>query len=192
MSESIVAFAGSRFLSPESCLLVGRVAGTVVKTRRSLSVGCCIGADAAVLSAPNLRVGMIHCFSAFGPGGEGGDRSVSAIFTVSAFVSNGGEVYWLAGGPLSVPFRERLAARTAAVVGAATDACVVFFSTPKSPGTTLAASIAASRGLPLFAFPCGISPKQLPIVSAGSWKQVGGSGIWAQSFRWSPDQSVLI
>jgi hypothetical protein len=62
----IVAVAGSRTLPPQASPLVAAVCRSVLRSGRSLAVGCAVGADAAVLGA-GLPIGAVRCFAAFGP-----------------------------------------------------------------------------------------------------------------------------
>jgi hypothetical protein len=187
--SGVVAFAGSRSLPSAFSPLVGRVVRSVVASGRSVSVGCCVGADQFALTA--LPAGSGSCFAAFGPGGVGA-CSVSAVPAVSAFAVSGGVVSWLAGGPSSVALPVRLAVRTGAVVSAATVSAVVFFGSPLSAGSALACRLAVGRGLSVFAFPCGFAGSALPLLGAGSWVAVGGAGVWASAFRWVSAQVSLL
>jgi hypothetical protein len=188
-ASGCVAIAGSRSLCGAGCALVARVSGALVRSGRSLAVGCATGADAAVLSA-GLPPSAVACFAAFGgPAGFAGAWRGSAVAAVAAHAAAGGAVSWLAGGPLSVALPARLAARTSAVVSAASAGLVVFFASPSSRGSFLAASLAASRSLPVLSFPVGFPGAALPSLGAGSWVPVGGSGVWASAFRWVPSQS---
>ncbi len=187
----VVAFAGSRSLGAAFAPLVSSAVGSVLRSGRSVSVGCCVGADVAVLSAlcaASPRSGL--CFAAFGAGGVG-SCSLSAVSAVSGFAAAGGSVSWWSGGGSSVALPVRLSARTSAVVAAASVSCVVFFSSPASVGSLLACRLAVGRGLPVFAFPCGFAGSLLPSLGAGSWVCVGGSGVWAGSFRWVSSQCFL-
>lgn len=190
----VVAVAGSRSLSSAFAPLVGSVVRSVVSSGRSVSVGCCVGADAFALSAlvPLVRASCFPaprpvCFAAFGSGGVG-SCSLSAVSAVSAFAAAGGSVAWWAGGGSSVALPVRLSARTNAVVASASVSAVVFFSSPASVGSLLACRLACGRGLPVFAFPCGFSGALLPSLGAGSWVAVGGSGVWSSGFRWVSSQ----
>jgi hypothetical protein len=185
---SVVAVAGSRSLPPAFVPLVASVVRSVVAAGHSLSVGCCVGADRVTLSAVPLSA--VRCFSAFGAGGVG-SCPVSAVSSVSAFAAAGGSVRWWAGGGSSVSLSARLASRTAAVVGAASVSCVVFFSSPRSRGSLLAASLAVGRGLPVYAFACGFCASLLPSLGSGSWVAFGGSGAWSSAWLWSPSQKYI-
>jgi hypothetical protein len=154
-----------------------------------------VGADAFALVAlaslsPPLRGGS-RCFAAFGAVGVGA-CPLSAVAAVSAFAAAGGSVSWWAGGGASVPLSTRLSARTGAVVGSASVSAVVFFASPGSRGSLLAASLTVGRGLPVFAFACDFCPSLLPSLGAGSWVSAGGVGVWADAFFWSSDQFYLL
>lgn len=190
MAGGVVAVAGSRALSPAGLALVQRVARVLVASGRSLSVGCAVGADAAALAA--VPPSAARCFAAFGPAPAcAGAWRGSAAPAVAGFARAGGAVVWWAGGPMSVALPARLAARTAAVVGAASVSCVVFFGSPSSRGSVLAASLAVGRGLPVFAFPVGFVGSALPSLGPGSWVPVNGRGVWGLAWRWVPAQSGL-
>jgi hypothetical protein len=172
----VAAVAGSRSLPPGGAPLVASVACSLVAAGASLVVGCAVGADAAVVSA--VPPAALRILAAFGPGGAGAWAG-SAVSTVWAFAATGGAVVWWAGGGPAVPLRARLAARTRAVVAEASAGLVVFFASPASRGSVLAAQLAAARGLPVVAFPLGLAPAQLPPLGCGSWVPAGGSGGWA-------------
>ena len=188
--SGVVAFAGSRSLPAVFEPLVARVAGGVVASGRAVAVGCCVGVDAVVLQF--VRSSSVRCFAAFGVGGVGA-CSLSAVSLVSALPSRGGSVSWLAGGSLAVPLPARLASRSRAVVRAASTCAVVFFASPSSRGSFLAARSAVARGLPVFAFACGFCPSLLPSLGAGgSWSASPISGgLFASGFEWSPAPSLF-
>jgi hypothetical protein len=180
----VVALAGSRDLPASGSALVVRVASDLAAAGASFAVGCCAGADAALLSAVPGFVppSLVRCLSAFGPGGAGSGR-FSAVGAVSAFAGSGGFVQWWAGGPASVPFRARLAVRTRAMVNAADSGLVVFFSSPSSRGSLLACRCAVSQGLPVVAFSVGFPSEKLPSLGPGSWLPWGSCGgcAWTQN-----------
>jgi hypothetical protein len=103
----------------------------------------------------------------------------------------GGAVSWWAGGLPSLPLRRRLVARTRAVVAQASAGCVVFFGSPLSRGSLLAARCAVERGLPVLAFPLRFHGAALPALGAGSWAPVGGSGPWAFAWRFVSNQAAV-
>jgi predicted Rossmann fold nucleotide-binding protein DprA/Smf involved in DNA uptake len=184
----VVAVAGSRALPASGSALAVRVASDLAASGASFAVGCCSGADAALLSAVpgSVPPSLVRCFAAFGPGGEGAGP-FSAALAVQAFAASGGSVSWWAGGPASVPLRSRLAGRTRAVVGAADAGLVAFFGSANSRGSLFACRLALSRGLPVVAFPVGFSAAELPLLGAGSWAPVGAFG----GFEWVQNQAEI-
>jgi hypothetical protein len=180
----MVAVAGSRHLPAAGSALVVRVASDLAASGASFVVGCCSGADEALLSAvPGfLPPSLVRCLAAFGPGGVGSGPA-SAVAQVSAFAGAGGQVQWWAGGPASAPLRSRLADRTRVVVGSADAGLVVFFGSPSSRGSLLACRCALARGLPVLAFPVGFCGSKLPSLGAGFWVPAGqfGGYFWAKN-----------
>ncbi len=186
--SGVVAVAGSRALPASGSALVVRVVADLAAGGFSLVVGCCAGADAAVLSAVPCFVppSFVRCFAAFGADGVGACGS-SAVVPVSRFASAGGVVNWWAGGSSAEALPVRLAARTRAVVFSASAGLVVFFSSPSSRGSLLACRLAVGRGLPVVAFPLGFSAANLPVLGAGSWAAFGQNG----GFKWVEDQKNI-
>lgn len=179
----VVAVAGSRALPASGASLVVSVASDLVAVGSSLVVGCCSGADAALLSAVpgSVPPSLVRCMAAFGPGGVGAGPA-SAVAQVAKFAQVGGAVQWWAGGCAASPLRARLAARTRAVVCLASAGLVVFFASPTSRGSLLACRCALSRGLPVVAFAVGFSAEKLPELGAGFWVDYGefGGKKWAK------------
>jgi predicted Rossmann fold nucleotide-binding protein DprA/Smf involved in DNA uptake len=187
-SAGVVALAGSRSLSVSGSRLVSSVVGDLVSSGCALVCGCATGADAAVIgSAP---VSALRVFAVFGPSGAGSAGSVSAVSVVQQFSRRGGCVGWWSAGQRGL-LRVRLAARTRAVVSAATTGLVVFPASPSARGSWLAARLAVSRGLPVVAFPLGFPASQLPALGAGRWVAVGAPGVWASAWRWAHGQENL-
>ena len=186
--SGVVAVAGSRALPASGSALVVRVVADLAAGGFSLVVGCCAGADAAVLSAAPQFVppSFVRCFAAFGADGVGACGS-SAVVAVSRFSAAGGVVEWWAGGSSAEALAIRLAARTRAVVFSASSGLVVFFASPSSRGSLLACRLAVGRGLPVVAFPLGFSPDRLPVFGAGSWVAFGSFG----GFKWVENQKNI-
>jgi hypothetical protein len=184
----VVAVAGSRELPVSGAALVVRMASDLAAGGASFAVGCCSGADAALLSAVpgSVPPSLVRCFAAFGPAGQGCGQ-FSAIAAVQAFAAAGGSVSWWAGGPASVQLRSRLAGRTRAVIGAADAGLVAFFGSPSSRGSLFACRLALSRGLPVVAFPVGFPAAELPLLGSGSWLPCGGYG----GFKWAKNQAEI-
>ena len=186
--SGLVAMAGSRSLPSDGAALVARVASALVQSGRLLTVGCCLGADAAVLSA--VPPASVHVFAAWGPDGAGAWRG-STVSAVLAQAAARASVTWWAGGGPKVPLAARLSARTRVVVSQASAGLVAFLSAPVSRGTTLACHVAVSRGLPVLAFPLGFAPMSLSSLGAGLWVPAGGSDVWRGAWLWAPDQGKL-
>ena len=186
VAGGVVAVAGSRSLPPSGAGLVASVARSLVAAGASLVAGCAVGADAAAVAV--MPPAAVRVLAAFGPGGVG-SWAGSAVAVVARFAAAGGAVVWWAGGPASAPLRARLGARTVAVVSAASAGLVVFFASPASRGSALAARGTAARGLPVLAFPLGFPAAQLPVLGSGRWVPAGGSGIWAGAWVWAPSSA---
>lgn len=186
--SGVVAVAGSRALPASGSALVVRVVADLAASGFPLVVGCCTGADAAVLSAVPCFVppSFVRCFAAFGVDGVGACGS-SAVVAVARFASAGGAVVWWAGGSSAEALPVRLAARTKAVVFSASAGLVVFFASPSSRGSLLACRLAVGRGLPVVAFPLGFSPDRLPVFGSGSWVNFGNLG----GFKWVENQKNI-
>jgi len=139
------------------------VVAALVASGQVVHVGCSTGADALVVLSfrpswfPHLRA-----FCAFAPSGAGA-CSVSAVQVVQSFAWAGGQVSWLAGGPVSLPLRARLIRRSAAALAGCSAA--VFFQ--PGAGSLAVASIAVKAGQPVFAF-CAVPPAAVP-GQAGAW-----------------------
>lgn len=182
----VVAVAGSRGLPASALPLVLCVVSDLAGSGASLVVGCCVGADAALLSAvPGvLPPSLVRCLCAFGPGGVA-CGPFSAVARVAAFAAAGGSVQWWAGGGASLPLPVRLAGRTRAVIASASSGLLVFFASPVSRGSLLACQCALARGLPIWAFPVGFAGSALPLLGPGAWVPVRAGG-----FAWVPRQLV--
>ena len=188
-SAGVVALAGSRFLPAGGVRLVASVVKELVASGFQLVCGCATGADAVVISSAPPQA--LRVFAVFGLSGTGSAGSVSAVSVVRQFATAGGSVVWWSGGHGGRPLRFRLAARTRAVVSAATAGLVVFLASPRSRGSLLAARLAVGRGLPVVAFPLALSPSALPSLGAGRWVASGASGLWASAWRWVCVQDKL-
>ncbi len=195
----MIGFAGSRSLPSVGRQggLVSRVVGSVVGVGRSIGVGCCIGADAAVLRArlalalhPSTSHISVNVFAAFGPGGEGSCplSAVSPVCVLAAPLARSPghgcyrpvTVNWWAGGGPDVPLHRRLAARSSALVRAVAashqGAMVIFFGKGESYGSARTAALAHRAGLPVYAF------GHVPVMGAGHWQRVRGGGIWSRAW----------
>jgi hypothetical protein len=179
------------------------VAAVLAADPAAVAVGCCVGADAAVLSAlvaagvaPRVRV-----FAAFGPDGAGA-CGASSVAGVAAARRAGAAVSWWSGGGPRVPLRGRLAQRSLALVRslAPAGALVAFVATPPphpfgrgafppcGSGTWSAVATAARLGV----VPVVVSPLPVallpPLPTAGAW----APGPWPDSWRWAALQQPLL
>jgi predicted Rossmann fold nucleotide-binding protein DprA/Smf involved in DNA uptake len=180
----VVAVAGSRDLPASGSALVVQITSNIAACGSSFVVGCCSGADAALLSAVPGAIppSLVRCLAAFDSNGIGAAPS-SAVAQVLSFSACGGSVSWLAGGSASLPLWIRLANRTKKVINSADAGLVVFFSSHRSRGSLLACRCAVSQGLPILAFPIGFSGSKLPFLGAGSWVHsvIENSYLWVKN-----------
>ena len=149
-----VCFGGSRELPSCFGSFVGGVVGRVLAAapRASFSVGCAAGGDALALQSLAVRgaAPRVSVFCAGDASGAGFWR-FSAFSVVQSVVAAGASPVWLAGGPLSAPLGERLAARSRAALvpgGVPVSVACWFLFSPVSRGSLAAARAAASRGHP--------------------------------------------
>jgi hypothetical protein len=171
------AVAGSRSLPAGGAgAIASALAGLPPGSR--VAVGCCVGADAAVLAA--LPASRLAVFAAFGPGGAGA-CSLSAVGPVALAASAGASVSWWAGGGPAVPLYARLAARTRAVVAAASSGLLLFPASPSSRGSWLAARLAVARGLAVVVVPLSFSASALPPLGPRAWAP---SPLVAGAWQW--------
>ena len=185
----VVAVAGSRALPVGGAALVVEAARVLAGSGCSLVVGCCRGADVAVVSA--VPVASVRVLCAFGSAGEGAGPA-SAVGSVLAFAASGGSVAWWAGGRASVPLFARLARRTRAVVSSASSGLLLFPSSPVSRGSWLAAELAVARGLPVVVVPLGFSSSLLPSLGDGQWARANASGVFGGAWCWVASQRALL
>ena len=192
-----VCFGGSRELPSCFGAFVGGVVGRVLAAapRASFAVGCASGGDALALQSLALR-GAARRVSVFcaGDASGAGFWRFSAFSVVQSVVAAGASPVWLAGGPLSAPLGERLAARSRAALvpgGVPVSVACWFLFSPVSRGSLAAARAAASAGVPVVVFCCGWDSSLLaPLLSGGSWVPVLG-GPFVGGFVWLPAGVVL-
>ena len=190
----LVAFSGSRSAPSALTAVVAPLVGAVSAAGAVVGVCCCLGLDSLVMGSivsgvANVPLSGLRVFTAFGPDGAGSCSlsSANVLLVPSSCVS------WWAGGSSALALSARLARRSAALVSAAS-ALVVFFNSPRSRGSFLAASLAVSRSLPVVAFPCvGAGSGSFPSLGAGSWVPLGvpPGSPWAGGFLWSPAAGSL-
>jgi len=195
-----VAFVGSRSCPP-SWPAVDAVVASVLSAGRLVGVGCCVGADvlalrAALAAAPSPS--SVAVFAAFGPGGEGAGEW-SAVDAVAVARRLGASLVWWAGGPASLSFRARCAARSAALVrwaaeGGPGSGLVAFVSSPSSRGSFRACRLAVAAGLPVVLFPFGWARRRplfrVPALGPrfpGVWVPCRSrSPVWSSALVWRP------
>lgn len=167
---SLVGFCGSRSLPRSQAPRLAGVVASVLASRRSLAVGCCVGVDAAVLRQA-IRAGAtsrLSVFCAFGPvsppwpaarvAAPGASSSASSVSGVAAALAAGASVFpWSGGGP-AVPLAGRLAGRSAALVSAVA---------ASGPGCGLVAFVSSKC-------PPYLRPSHSPTVAFSGY----GSGSW--------------
>ena len=136
-----VCFGGSRELPSCFGSFVGGVVGRVLAAapRASFSVGCASGGDALALQSLAVRgaAPRVSVFCAGDSSGAGFWR-FSAFSVVQSVVAAGASPVWLAGGPLSAPLGERLAARSRAALvpgGVPVSVACWFLFSPVSRGS---------------------------------------------------------
>jgi len=191
--SNLCSFGGSRSLPDRFAPFVARVVAAWVASGGFVSVGCAVGADAAVVSAflsSPLSPVALRVFCVGGPGPSGslsGFWSGSALSVLSSLWSFFPSAlrFW-AGGPVSVPLRARLVRRSAAALVGASSA-VFFLASPSSPGSLRVAALAASRGVPVFVFPCGFSGAPAPLAGCvGRWVSASFCGFPCLAWSSSP------
>ena len=178
-----VYLGGSRSLAPS--IQLRQVVIALLSAGQQVHVGCSAGADQqviqVVLSRPS-SFSQLSVHAAFGSGGQG-SWSGSAVHAVQSFARAGGSVSWWAGGGQQCPLVARLIQRSiAGLVGAS---AAVFFQ--PGPGSLAVASVAVSRGIPVFAF--AASAPALPRGVAGAWVRSSFQGFTCWSFQ--PAQARL-
>ena len=185
------AVGGSRHLSPQGQHLAATLAGHLLAPGAWLAVGCCKGADAAVIRAAlDLgRASQLRILCAFGPisrrpgsFGVPGAGSTSDPHTVDRAARAGARVKPWAGGGVNLAFPQRLSNRSRAVAMAATWAGVLVCEQTWGAGSCVLMRALASRGLPILALPVPHTLATAPPV-AGPWSRVapdclGGLSAW--------------
>jgi len=193
-----VGFVGSRSLRAGDGWLFGLLSAVCGSGFR-VGVGCCVGSDAAVLSAASGLGLLPRCsvFAAFGSGGAGSCPGLSAVAVVLGAASAGASVSWLAGGGVRVPVRARLVRRSLALVSSPLCSGVVcLLASPAFAGVSgswAAARAAAGRGLPVVVVLPGVfGSLALPaLCGRGAWVRVFRPLSGCSCFRWVPAQQVL-
>jgi hypothetical protein len=177
-----VLFCGSRSFS--SFPVVQGPVSRWLSSGGGVVCGASAGADALVVRAALAAGGAssLRVLAAFASSGAGAG-SCSSLSAARAASAAGAAVVWLAGGPLSVPFRARLAGRTASAAALAGGGVVFSSGGPLGPGSSLAVSCLVARGCPVWLF----SPSPAPFRGhAGAWVPSVFCGL--SCFRFTPAQ----
>ena len=194
-SSGVWAVGGSRSLSQAGQAVAQYVTREMLASGSRLAVGCCLGADAAVIRAAILdgHARRLAIFSVFGPlatsrgaVAAAGVCASSAVGTVAAAVDLGATIVpWAGGGP-DLHLKARLRARTSRVAAAATAGGVIFADGTFGPGSLLLASHLAAKGCPVFAVT--LAPL-VPAPGPGAW--VAGDFLGLPCWRLPAGQGVL-
>lgn len=180
---SSIYLAGSRSLQLPSSQ-VAQVTLATLQAGHTIRVGCCIGADQAVINSAMAAGGasFLVVFAIFTASGRGA-CSLSAVQTVQAAGNLGASVRYLAGGPLNVPLAARLISRSVAAFSGSSAA--VFFQ--PGTGSLAVAALAASQQIPVYVFSSGTPAPLAP--QGGQW--VASSFAGFPCVQWSPAQIQL-
>jgi hypothetical protein len=166
-----IHFGGSRNLSDVFYPQVAQVISAVMQMGCFVHVGCATGADEAVIEAAlGCDPSRLSVFAQFSESGEG-SFSASAFIPVLAAKKAGAPVSFLAGGPLSIPLKQRLMLRSLAALSGCAGS-VFFLASSFSPGSLKVAAAAAKKNQIVYAIPCGFSGSPVPLRTvSGSWQE---------------------
>jgi hypothetical protein len=148
-----IAIIGSRAISHP---IIRETAEKAVLAGHHISTGCCIGADASVItgaSAANPK--SLRIFAAFGPDGHG---SCGLSNPEILNPKNEWNISWWSGGGFWLPLRARLAKRADACIDSA-DFVIAAFQDGPSVGTIRACEHALSLGLSIAVLNIGTPPE---------------------------------
>ncbi len=202
-----VAFTGSRSLPASALPVVSGVVGELGASGCALSVGCAVGADAAVVSSAVAAggAGRLSVFAVGGSCGSGFAGPHSALAGVEAAAAAGASVQWWTGGAASVQLRSRLVGRSLACMGSASSVVGFVSAFPSRPwsgagpwfscgsGSWSSLASVAARGGRVVVFPFGsVVSSPLPALPVpGAWVRAG-SGVWSQGWLFVPAQGELL
>jgi hypothetical protein len=174
-----IGITGARSLSAQQLATVQDIARQAAQTG-IVYTGCAVGADAAAIAGASAG-NLAHVWAVGNAGGQGFPRpGIPEHLGLTAW----GNITWMAGGPLSLPLRARLARRSLAMVravAAAGGSLVTFPASPRPPrafgpgpfpscgsGTWATAGAAALLGVPVFVVWPSYPTAVLPV--AGYWE----------------------
>ena len=173
--SGVWAVGGSRSLSRSGQAVAQYVVSELLTSGERLAVGCCLGADAAVIGAAvhDGHARRLQIFSVFGPlavsrgaVAAAGVCASSAVGTVAAAVDLGASITpWAGGGP-DLHIKARLRNRTGRVARAATAGGVIVADREFGPGSLLLAAQLAAHGCPTYAVTLAAL---VPAPGPGAW-----------------------
>lgn len=200
------AIGGARRLSQAEQRAAAIAARLLLAAGAELVVGCCRGADEAVLRAAVAASAAerVRVLCAFGElpapprpaAAAPGTCAHSAVCAVALAAAAGARVQPWAGGGAGVPLAARLSRRTRAVAAAATAGALVLLRRD-SAGSLLLARAVAERGLPVLVLPVGPPWQMRPDLGSGGWavppadSLCGWLGARLQALYWAPAQRSL-
>lgn len=192
--------------------LIPAVVIALLRSGRSISVGCATGVDQKVITTAleNRFAHKLNIFCAFGASGAGWIEGCSAPYALIESAAHvGATIYFWAGGAPGLPesgrgippATVRLARRSLACVRSAHSIVGFADRHPAEPfargewpscgsGTWASIAAAAQRSLTAVVFPL-YRGKLPPLTVAGDWTPTADSGLWSHSQRFNPSQSAL-
>lgn len=183
----VVGICGSRNLSGKWLGLAARVGKGATAAGLDIATGCCMGADALIMSASIIGhwADRLTILAAFGPDGAGAVDASAVSLAQAAQVAGAAVKFWMGGGP-TVPPAARLIRRTtalAAYTGGHRGAPMIGFVADGCPGQVEPArrraangagswaglAMAAAHGRQVFVFWCAPGAPKLPQHWGGEW-----------------------
>lgn len=179
----VVALVGGRRLSGPASRHLQALAVRLVREGHGLVMGCCQGADQAVIEAVlagRLPPEALRVMAAFGADGRG-IGPWSAHTRVAAFAARGGRVCWWAGGGPRVPLSERLRHRTSRVVAEASAGLVAMCP---GRGSWRACRLAVGQGRRVVVFAA-----RRHSLGTGEWASLDVGDDWRGGHTWLTNQA---
>lgn len=129
------AFTGSRTLPASAHQLVASIVESLLADKYSISCGCAVGADAAVVSAllDKGEAERLTLFAIGGPCGTGFAGPHSSLAGVLDAASAGATMKWWAGGDEATRLRVRLVARSLECMSSASSVIGFVSTMPSKP-----------------------------------------------------------
>ena len=205
ISAPIAGICGGRYLTAKWLPLASRIGRGALADGLTLATGCCIGADALIMSASLIGgwADRLEVLAAFGPDGAGA-VDASALNLVQLTAAAGANVRWWIGGGPTMPPAARLIRRTTALAhytGGHKGAPMIGLLDRTCPsgigptgrkrkggegsGSWAALATAAERGRQIFVFWCSDAAPNLPAHWGGDWRPVR-QGWLRDAWEWTP------